>query len=153
MTNLLHNLYLFEGLGDSNLALIEKISELKSYDAGEEIFCQGAIAHSFYVIQYGRVRIDLVEEDDTHIEIATYGTGSHFGELALLDNEPRSANATAVTQSDIIRIPYASMIDLLEGNSHIAIHFYRELSRFLCSRLRLTTLDLSYARMENVSHF
>ena len=153
MTNLLHNLYLFEGLGESDLTQIEKISELKSYEAGEEIFCQGANAHSFYVIQYGRVRIDLIEEDDTQIEIATYGTGSHFGELALLDNEPRSASATAVTNSDVIRIPYASMINLLENNAHIAIHFYRELSRFLCGRLRLTTLDLSYARMENVSYF
>ncbi len=153
MVKQLHNLYLFEGLGDSDLMLIENIAELRSYNAGEKIFSQGSPAVSFYVIQHGTVRIEQVEDDETCIEIATYGTGSHFGELPLLDNEPRSANATAVTNSDIIRVPYTSMIDLLESNTHIAIHFYRELSRFLCSRLRLTTLDLSYSRMENLRLF
>ena len=153
MTNLLYNLYLFEGLDESDLMLIENIAELRSYSAEEEIFSQESIAHSFYVIQYGSVRIDQFDEDSKLFEVATYGTGSHFGEMPFLDDEPRSASATAVTNSEIIKISYASMLELLESNSHMAIHFYRELAKFLCSRLRLTTLDLGYSRSQNLGHF
>ena len=153
MVELLSNLYLFKGLARSDIELIDEIAELKSYSPGESVFIQGAVANSLYIIQHGTVSIDQDTDDATAIKVATLGTGSHFGEMALLDSQLRSANATAVTDSDIISISYASINDLLEANPHIAIHFYRELSRFLCSRLRLTTMDLSYARSQNISHF
>ncbi len=153
MTNLLHNLYLFDGLSESDLELIENITEVRSYNAGEHIFRQEEPADSFYIIQYGSVSIDQIDEDSKKFEVATYGTGSHFGEMPLLDDEPRSANATAVSNCDLIRIGYASMIELLDANPQIAIHFYRELSKFLCSRLRLTTIDLGHSRSKNLGHF
>ena len=83
----------------------------------------------------------------------TLGTGSHFGEMALLDKERRSASAVAQSESDIVEIDYENLQPLLDSNAAIATHFYRALSRFLCSRLRLTTLDLSYSRSQNLSHF
>jgi CRP-like cAMP-binding protein len=153
MLQLLQNLYLFKGLGQNDLALIEDISELKFYRAGENIFNQADTADSFYVIQHGSVSIDQSEDDEHSVQVATLGTGSHFGEMALLDNEPRSASASTVSDSDIVRIAYASMLDLLNSKPNIEVHFYRELSKFLCSRLRFTTLDLSYSRNQNVGLF
>ncbi len=153
MDKLLHNLYLFKGLGTSDLQLIEDIALLRSFAAGDEIFHQGDIAESFYVIQYGSVRIDQDTTDGNRVEVAALGTGSHFGEMSLLDNELRSATATSVTNSDIIGISYSEINKLLESHPHIAIHFYYELSRFLCSRLRLTTIDLSYSKSQNISYF
>jgi CRP-like cAMP-binding protein len=153
MLQLLQNLYLFKGLEQSDLALVEEISELKLYRASENIFHQADTANSFYVIQRGSVRIDQSEDDENSVQVATLGTGSHFGEMAMLDNEPRSATASAISDSDIVRVPYDPMIDLLKSNSRIEVHFYRELSKFLCSRLRFTTLDLSYSRSQNVRLF
>lgn len=154
MDKQLNNLYLFRGLPNSDLSKVQEIAELESYAKGEQIFRQGEDADSFFVIQYGAVSIDLDDEDGEgeRVEVSTYGTGSHFGEMAFLDNEPRSANATAATDSDIIRISYASMSKLLESDPQISIHVYRELARFLCGRLRLTTLDLSYERSKNLGH-
>ena len=154
MIKLLNDLYLFRGLPDSDLSRIEEIAELESYTQGDQIFKQGENADSFFVIQYGSVSIELDDEDGTgeRIEVATLGTGSHFGEMSFLDNEPRSANATAVSHSDIIKIKYASMRELLESDPQISIHVYRELAQFLCSRLRLTTLDLSYERSKNLGY-
>ena len=154
MITLLNNLYLFRGLPDTDLSRIEEISELESYKQGDPIFRQGQSADSFFVIQYGTVSIELDDEEGKgeRIEVATLGTGSHFGEMSFLDNEPRSANATAATRSDIIKIKYASMRELIESDPRISIHVYRELARFLCSRLRLTTLDLSYERSRNLGY-
>ncbi|MDJ0956814.1 MAG: cyclic nucleotide-binding domain-containing protein [Arenicellales bacterium] len=154
MIKLLDNLYLFRGLPDSDLSRIAEIAELKSYARGEQVFRQGDSADSFFVIQYGTVNIELDDEDGKgeRIEVATLGTGSHFGEMSFLDNEPRSANASVATDSDIIKISYASMRELLESDSKISIHVYRELAKFLCSRLRLTTLDLSYERSKNLGY-
>ena len=153
MLQLLENLYLFKGLGQSELSLVEEISELKFYRAGESIFSQSDTADSFYVIQHGSVSIDQSEDDENSVQVATLGTGSHFGEMALLDNEPRSASASAISDSDLVRIGYEPMMQLLSSNPQIEIHFYRELSKFLCSRLRFTTLDLSYSRSQNLGLF
>ena len=153
MNKSLHHLYLFKGLSPSDLELVENIAELAAYAPDQKIFSQGDSADSFYVIQHGVVRIYQEEEDEPPVEIATYGTGSHFGEMAFLDNLPRSATATALAHSDMICIRYDAMKTLLDSQPHISIYFYRELAKFLCSRLRLTTLDLSNARSENAAVF
>ena len=149
---MLHHLYLFKGLEDSSLERIEAIAELEHFTAGQPIFAYGDPAGSFYIIQHGSVEITLEEDGAEAVEVAKLGTGSHFGEMALLDNEPRSANAVALSDSDIIRIDYDDLKALMADSPEIALHIYREFSRFLCSRLRLTTLDLTFARSQNLSH-
>ena len=153
MRQLLEDLYLFKGLPQCDLALVEDISELKFYRADESIFNQADASDSFYVIERGSVSIDQSEDDQHSVQVATLGSGSHFGEMALLDDEPRSASATAMSDSDIVKIAYAPMVELMNSNPQIEVHFYRELSKFLCSRLRFTTLDLSYSRSQNASLF
>lgn len=154
MIKLLNNLYLFKGLTSDQLKKIEAIAGSESFSKDDPIFSLGETADSFFVIQYGTVRLELDDEDDqgNRVEIAVLGTGSHFGEMGFLDNEPRSAHATAASSSSIVRIGYAPMKNLLESDQEIAVHVYRELARFLCSRLRLTTLDLSYERSKNLGY-
>jgi CRP-like cAMP-binding protein len=153
LNDLLHDLYLFRGLDESNLQLVDRIASLRHYRPGDEIFRQGEAAVSLFVIQHGTVRIEQDMADGTRVEVAMLGTGSHFGEMALLDKERRSASAFAESDCDIVVIEYDALQALLESNAAIATHFYRELARFLCSRLRLTTLDLTYSRTQNLSHF
>ena len=149
----LNHLYLFKELEEADLKKIEAIAELVTYGPGERIFSQGDTADAFYLIQSGAVRIDLLEDDDNEVEIAKLGTGSHFGEMGMLDDEPRSANATSESYTDVIRIGYSEISDLMDANIGIANHFYRAISRFLASRLRLTSLDLSLSRSQNLSYF
>ena len=73
--------------------------------------------------------------------------------MAFLDGESRSATATAIEKTDIIRLEYGKLLEVLNTNPAIAVHFYRELAKFLCGRLRITTNDLSFAREQNFSHF
>ena len=153
MDQLLSHLYLFKGLSEQDLAKVSNIAERKLYEPEETIFSYGEPADCMYLIDHGTVVITFDEEDDTRIEISKMGTGSHFGEMSLLDGEPRSANAVSETHCDIIRIKYDSLLELLESEPQMTTHVYRELARFLCSRLRFTTLDLSEARAQNLSLF
>jgi CRP-like cAMP-binding protein len=154
MIKLLENLYIFRGLSDEDLSKIEAIAELESYSSGDLIFRQNDVADAFFVIQHGMVNIELDEKVDKsgHIAVATLGTGSHFGEMGFLDDQPRSASAIAASYSNILRIGYSATKEVLKSDSALSIHVYKQLAIFMCSRLRLTTLDLKYERSRNLGH-
>ncbi len=151
--NLLQNVYLFKGLANSYLELISEIGVLETYLPGDEVFLQGDKALALYIIKYGSVRILQKGPSGEEIEVASLGTGSHFGEMAFVDGEVRSASAIAIEKSEIVSLPYENLRQLLGANPAIAVNVYRELAHFLCGRLRITTQDLSFAREKNLSHF
>lgn len=151
--NLLQNVYLFKGLSMEQLEMVNDISHLENYGAGDEVFTQGDMAHSLYVIKYGSVKISQKTSEGDTLQVASLGTGSHFGEMAFLDGEQRSASAMAIEKSEIVAIDYEKLRSLLVQDSSIAVEVYKELAHFLCGRLRVTTNDLSFAREKNLSHF
>ena len=153
MDNKLEHIYMFKGLNKEDLSKIAQLAEHEAYFSGQSIFSYGDAADALYLIDRGVVVIKFEEDDHKDIEISKLGTGSHFGELPMLDGEPRSANAVAEGHTDLIRIAYAPLLQLLDSEPQIAIHVYREISRFLGSRLRFTTLDLTYAQAKNISIF
>ena len=105
------------------------------------------------MIKFGSIRIQQHTQSGETIEVARLGTGSHFGEMALLDNEVRSATATTSEKTELIVIPYEKLTTVLKADNGLAVQFYKELAHFLGGRLRLTTTDLSFAREKNLSHF
>lgn len=151
--NLLQNVYLFKGLSGSQLEVINHVAEMNTYGSGEDIFSQGDRATALYVIKYGSIRIHQRGGSGDNIEVANLATGSHFGEMAFLDGEKRSATATAIERSEIVSLDYEALKEIMKEQLPIAVHFYRELAHFLCGRLRITTNDLSFAREKNLSHF
>ena len=151
--NLLQNVYLFKGLSEQELNEISEIAESESFQAGDDVFNETDPAQALYIIRHGSVRIHQKSESGENNEVATLGTGSHFGEMAFVDGEKRSASATSIERSGIVLLRYQKLNELLDNNETIAVHFFKELSRFLCGRLRVTTNDLSFAREKNLSHF
>ncbi|MCB9025684.1 MAG: cyclic nucleotide-binding domain-containing protein [Bdellovibrionaceae bacterium] len=151
--NLLKNIYLFKQMTNDELELINEISEINTYTPGDDIFSQDDVATSLYVISFGSVKIHIKGTEGDNIEVANLGTGSHFGEMALIDGEKRSASATALEKTDIVSINYDKLKLLLKEYPTIAVKLYEALSKFLCGRLRITTNDLSFAREKNISHF
>jgi len=151
--NLLQNIYLFKRMSGGELEVISEAAEVETFGGTDELFTQGDRALALYVIKYGSVRIHQRSSAGDNIEVATLGTGSHFGEMGFVDGEPRSASATAIEKSDIIVFNYDKLRNVLERHPTIAVKFYKELAHFLCGRLRITTNDLSFAREKNLSHF
>ena len=151
--NLLQNVYLFKGLSGEELEVISEAAKVETFAPTDEVFCQGDKATALYIIKCGSVRIHQKSSQGDHIEVATLGSGSHFGEMGFVDGEARSASATAIEKSDVVVLDYKQVKEVLDKHPTIAVKFYRELAHFLCGRLRITTNDLSFAREKNLSHF
>ncbi len=151
--NLLHDIYLFKEMTPSEVEKINAIAQISSYIPGDEIFNQGAGAHALYIIKFGSVRIQQTAYTGDNIDVATLGAGSHFGEMAFVDGENRSATAMAMERTEIISLEFDRLRDCLVQNPSIAVKFYKSLCHFLCGRLRITTSDLSFAREKNLRHF
>lgn len=151
--NLLQNIYLFKHMDASELETVSGVTEIKTFLPTDEIFTQKDKATALYVIKYGSVNISQKTSSGDNIQVATLGSGSHFGEMGFVDGEPRSATATAIERSDIIVFSYDKLRSMLKEHPQIAVKFYKELAHFLCGRLRITTNDLSFSREKNLSHF
>lgn len=151
-TELFKNVYLFKDLNAAELEKLGAIARVDIYSPGDEIFSQGDQADALFIVKYGSIRIRREGKQDA-VEVAQIGTGSHFGELAFVDGEPRSATAEAIEKSEVIRIPFAELKAFFETNPTVAVKFYHSLAHFLCGRLRVTTMDLSFAREKNLRHF
>lgn len=151
--DLLKKIYLFQDLNDQELSYVNQVTQLKTYNPGDEIFSQGDPATALYVIRMGSVKIIKKGKQDTDINITTMGSGAHFGEMSMLDHETRSATAEVLEKSEILQMDYAQLNKVFEAHPQIALKIYRALSIFLCGRLRLTTNDLSFAREKNLRHF
>jgi CRP-like cAMP-binding protein len=151
--HLLQNFYLFKDWATADLDKVAKIAKAEVYNITDEIFSQGDSASYLYIIKYGSVRIQQKGEGSSEVEVATLGTGAHFGEMAFLDAENRSATVTAMERSEIVAISFDELRAFLSTHQDAAVKFYHALALFLCGRLRVTTTDLQFARVKNIRHF
>ncbi|NJL24025.1 MAG: cyclic nucleotide-binding domain-containing protein [Calothrix sp. SM1_5_4] len=129
------------------------LGEAQPFGGGDTIFYKGEPAKALYLIKSGTIKIQQGTKSGDSVDVATLSAGSHFGEMAFVDGQPRSATAVATERTELIVIPYEKLEAYLKKNTEIAVKFYRELANFLCGRLRVTTNDLSFAKEKNVSHF
>ena len=118
----LARLPLFAGVGKRQLRRIAGLAQVRDYDAGDTIVKEGGAADGFYLILEGRARVA------TSGRARTLQTGSYFGEMALLDGEPRSATVTAISGVRAMRLPRRPFLQLLQKEPSIALALLTELS-------------------------
>lgn len=150
--SLLQNVYVFKDLAPKELELVNAVAKVEDHAAGDEIFMEGDSATALYIVKMGTVNVQHSGKND-RVNVATLGTGSHFGEMAFLDKEKRSASVVATEPSQIIRVDFNDLQKVLDANPAVAVKVYRSMAHFLCGRLRVTTTDLTYAREKNLRHF
>jgi CRP-like cAMP-binding protein len=117
---------LFEGLSKSNLAQINKIAWVRFAQAGEVLVREGEPGDEMLVVLDGTAS---VSHDGK--EFATCAAGSCIGEMALLDDEPRSATVTATEEMRVVVIPRAEFRKLLPKLPALAETLLATLSRRL----------------------
>ena len=99
------------------------------FKAGNVIFREGDEARDLFVIKSGQVRIQIGNRTITEL-----GPDSIFGEMALIDNEPRSATATAVTDVELVPVSEKQFLFLVSQTPYFAL----KVMRVLAKRLRAT---------------
>jgi CRP/FNR family cyclic AMP-dependent transcriptional regulator len=128
----LRNVPLFSVLGDAELAPLAKQARRRRYKPGQAVFREGDVGETLYIIVSGQVSIEKLGPSSETVHIAQRGPGEHFGELALLDDQPRSADAVTATECELLMLDRPMLKSILERNPAIAW----VLIRSLAARLR-----------------
>lgn len=126
---------LFGKLPPHDLDALLRHARVERYAAGAEIFARGSPGRSMMAILKGRVRIEVQSSAYRDVVLAILQPGEVFGEIALLDGEDRTADATAVDDSELLVLDYRDFIPFLEQRAELCIL----LMKVLCQRLRRTT--------------
>ena len=126
-TDLLRKIPMFAKLDASKLKLLAFTSELLTFDDKDILFHAGETADCAFVIMEGAVDI-LTETDNGPIVALSLQQNQLFGELALLNNSPRSATIRAQGQIKVMRITNDMFLKLLSENCDVALDVMRQLS-------------------------
>jgi len=132
---LLQQHYLFRDLTAVELDELLAYSRVARARAGETIFLKESPGSGMMAILEGEVRISVTGSDGRQITLTTMTDGDIFGEIALLDGGERTADATAVADSELLAIDRRSFLPFLERHPQVAL----KLLAALCSKLRRTT--------------
>lgn len=123
---------LFAGLDKKELRHIANSCQERHYEAGSVLMQQGATGAGLFVITAGHVKITKeVDPDRAETELGTAGPGDVLGEMALLDDLPRSATVTAVEDVTALLLPIWDFRTSLRSNPDIAVKLLAALTHRL----------------------
>jgi CRP-like cAMP-binding protein len=133
----------FANLAPRELKEVAAIVHKREYRIGEPVFYQGDPGLGMYIVKDGEVSIVIQGKDGNERELAVFGDGDFFGELALLDESPRSANAVCKTECTLIGFFRPDLFELIDKNTTLGIKIVLKLAEIVAQRLRHTDKELS----------
>ena len=128
----------FEGISTEDLAHIAAITDEVSYLVESDIYTEGDVSDSMYLLIDGQVKL---HRGGQQVMIAK--SKDVFGTWALFDDEPRVASATALEDSNLLRIDREDFYDLLADHTKITQSVLKTLSKRLRGLLERVQVDLS----------
>src|SRR5437764_11299171 len=131
---------LFSRLPPQELEAVRRIAREEQFPVGQEVFKEGDEGDGVFVVKDGLVEISaLVGPNQRHV-FSQVGPGDIFGEMAVLENKPRSAHAVARTATQVYFIPRAEILALVGRSPALALSLLGEISN------RLREFDQQYLR-------
>ena len=115
------------------------LGNIRSYPEGESIISEDEIGTEMYVIIKGKVEISTGELEDK-LSIAILGPGDNFGEMAIMRHGWRSANGTALEETEVLIMDNKSLERIQRRYPRIAAAVFRNLTIILSDRLQITTV-------------
>jgi CRP/FNR family transcriptional regulator, cyclic AMP receptor protein len=130
-TDFLATIPLFSGLPEEELERFAELTRERSYPKGSVILFQDDPGDSLFVLRAGRVKVVLIGEDGREVILGVLEPGAHFGELALIDDQPRSAHVIAMEDAQLLILRREDFKRRVEANPTVAWALLSELSRRL----------------------
>ena len=127
----------FDRLSNRQLKTVSDIMFERSYDTDESIFEEGQPGAALFLILDGKIAIEIYRETSM-TRLAVLESGAFFGEMALLDDTPRSANARALEPTQTLALYRNDLNDLAHRDAKTACQIFRSLAGTIGDRLRLT---------------
>jgi CRP/FNR family transcriptional regulator, cyclic AMP receptor protein len=144
--DLLGRVPVFSALGEDELQRVAQVAVPRRFGASEVVFREGDESDTCYIVRSGRARAIREHPDGRSITLAHFGPGDIFGELAMFDNERRSATIETLEETDAIAILGGDMRRLLREHPDIAVKLVAALGR----RLRETNERLARQSFQTV---
>ncbi len=133
---------ILDGLSWDELREFERIVHRRHFKSDEIVFWEGEPGVGMYIIQEGAVKIYKTLPDGNDKQLAVLKNGDFFGELALLDESPRSASAVAMETSQILGLFRPEFFDILERKPKLGLKVTTKLAQMIGNRLRITNNEL-----------
>ncbi len=129
--DLLAQVPVFETLGPRELAKVAAVTVPRSFEANQVVFREGDEGDTCYIVSSGHARAIREHGDGRTLTLAHFGPGDIFGELAMFDNERRSATVETLDEVEAIAVLGADMRRLLREHSGLAVKLVVSLGRRL----------------------
>lgn len=123
---------LFAGLGEEAIGSIAGLCTRRQLDAGEVLFQKGDKGDALYGVRRGRIRIETGTAGGGRLTLNMLGPGDLFGEIALFDGQPRTADAISAEPSELFMVRRSDFLAYLEREPRITVR----LLELLCQRIR-----------------
>ena len=143
---------IFQGLKKTEVARITDSGMIRTVDSGKVLFRKGDVGHEMFIVLKGKVNI-IDELDDKKKILAELGAGEIFGEMAILEEAPRSATAITVEAVKCLEFNRANFEILMRGNPAIALKLLKLFTKRIYDQRRrfmVLTLDDVQARVADV---
>jgi CRP-like cAMP-binding protein len=122
---------LFGQLGPADLQRVLELARERAYPKNSVILFEDDPGDALYVVATGQVKVVLIGEDGREVILSVLGEGEFFGEMALIDDEPRSAHVIAMEDSTLVVLRREDFTNILMQVPAIALALLKELSRRL----------------------
>ena len=120
---------LFSGLSDADHALLTQVAVRRSYPRHTLLLQEGDPGERFYLLRKGRAKVYLGNADGREVILAFLGPGDFLGEMALVDEEPCSANVMVLEESEFVSIGKSEFQKVLASSPSMAANLVKALSR------------------------
>lgn len=140
--SILKGLDIFSDLDYHALQALSGLFEEKIYNQGETIFKAGSVGNSMMVITSGEVRVSQTPDPNTEEALEILKEGDVFGEMALIEDLPRSATTIAHTNVIIFEISRDHFLNYIKKDCESGIKIVLKLAKILSARLRETDKKL-----------
>ncbi len=136
---LLRTVPIFSELADSDISSLAKLSSRRRFPKDTVVFFENEEGDTFFMILEGRIKVTILGDDGREVILSMLGPGDFFGEMALLDNEPRSATAIAAEETELLSLHRTDFQTVLTDNRSITT----ALIKILTGRLRRANHQIS----------
>lgn len=137
---------IFSDLNEDALELVLKKSRSIKFRKGTILMSEGETGESLYLINSGKVKIYLSDENGNEITLFVEGPGSYIGEISLLDNAPRTASAVTLENTEVISLSKKDFMALITENPDIAFNIINALTQ----KMRRATDTIGGLALKNV---
>lgn len=139
---------MFTDLNEADLDTFADMVQLKRYPKGAFVVTQNERGSTMYLLVSGRVKVSLASPDGKELALNYLEAPAHFGEMSLVDAEPRSADVIAVTDVELFSLDAKDLSSAIQINPRLALSLIATLSR----RLRQTILRLEDMAFHDATH-